>query len=241
MLKLKRVLLIALFLVSVVAGASHVSAVPLFSDTSKQAVFLSPLERWMPTWDLNGYIVQLEHAGYHVDVVLNENVSLAFLSVELAKYDVIIMRTDSFGDEGVSFYCSGEPVTSLTRTTYAGEISSRELQVAACVGFSSMFLERSYPAHSLRPGLVYMLASETADLSQAFLASGSSVFLGYYDDFTLRFGRMDALSIKMFTYLSQGYPVKDALIQLRLYLEAGHGKTASWLLPSWSGDGNFKI
>jgi hypothetical protein len=238
---LKGLLLIALFFLSVIGAASYASAMPLFSGASKQALFLSPLEAWMPTWNLEEYVSQLEHAGYHVDVLLNENVSISFLKTGLANYDLIILRTDSFFHEGIHYYCSGEPVTYQTSTVFANEISSHELQVGACLAFSVVFLEDNYPAGSLRHGLVYAIGSTTDELSDAFLSGGSAVFLGYDATFRLDWGQIDALSIMLFTYMSQGYSVEDAMNQLNMYLYTGHGTTNDWLLPYWTGDGNFKI
>jgi hypothetical protein len=203
-------------------------------------VFLSPLESWMPTWNLDSYVSLLERAGYHVDVLLNGDVSISFLRVGLAKYDLIILRTDSFGQESINYYCSGEQVTPQTLTKFANEISSKELQVGVCVGFSSIFLQNSYPKGSLH-GLVYVLASGAAELSSVFLGAGASVFISFNQFFTLRFGRMDAFSQAFFKYLSRGYSVKDAQQELNIYLKIGHGNTASWPQLDWKGDGNYKI
>jgi hypothetical protein len=240
-LALKRVLLIALFFLSAVAGTNHVAALPLFSETGKQAVFLSPMERGMPTWDLEGYVFQLERAGYRVDVLFDENVSISFLKTGLANYDIIILRTDSFDDEGVSYYCSGEPVTTKTRTTFAAEISSGELQVGACVGFTVAFLKHNYPANSLRPGLVFAIGGLTAGLSSLFLEGGCSAFVGYNEILGSQWGRLDALSIGLLRYLSQGYTLKDALNELDSYIHWGHGNSATWPSLYWRGDGDFKI
>jgi len=237
---LKRILLITLCVLTVAAGVGQSHAAPFFSGTSKQAVFLSPLERWMPTWNLDAYVLPLQHAGYKVDIMLNENVSIAFLRTELAKYDVIILRTDSFGYEGFDFYCSGEPVAKA-RTKFAAEISSRELQVGVCVGFSTLFLKNNYPPNSLPHSFVYAVGSTTAALSSTFLAAGATMFIGYYDDRSLQWGRIDALSERLFDYLSQGYSVNDAIIRLTRYLNTGHGSTATWPMLYCSGDGTFKI
>jgi hypothetical protein len=195
----------------------------------------------MPTWNMNGYVSQLEHTGYQVDILLNENVSITFLKSELADYDLIILRTDSFVQEGASYYCSGDPVTTETSATFASEISLGELQIGACLGFNTKFLQHNYPAGSLRPGLVYAVGGYTAELSWAFLAAGASAFIGYDGSFSLGWGRVDAMSIKMLGYLSQGYAVEDAVIQLYIYLNTGHGVTADWPSPYWSGDGSYKI
>jgi hypothetical protein len=240
-LALKEVLLIALFFLSAVAGTNHVAALPLFSETGKQAVFLSPMERWMPTWDLEGYVFYLERAGYDVDVLLNENVSISFLKTGLANYDIIILRTDSFDDEGASYYCSGEPVTAKTRATFAAEILSGEIQVGVCVGFTAAFLKHNYPANSLRPGLAFAIGSLTADFSSLFLEGGCSAFVGYNDLLSLQWGRLDALSIGLLRYLSQGYTVGDALKKLDSYIHWGHGNSATWPSLYLSGDGDFKI
>jgi hypothetical protein len=199
------------------------------------------MERWMPTWDLEGYVFHLERAGYHVDVLLEENVSISFLKTGLANYDIIILRTDSFDDEGVSYYCSGEPDTIKTRSAFAAEISLGELQVGECVGFSEAFLKHNYPASRLRPGLVFAIGGLTADLSSLFLEGGSSAFVGYNDLVGLQWGRLDALSITVLRYLSEGYTLKDALKQLDSYIHLGHGKTATWPSLNWSGNGDFKI
>ena len=214
---------------------------PSFSDTTKQALFLSPIEQFSPTWDLQGYVYPLEHAGYHVDVLLNENVSIAFLKTGLANYDLIILRTESFTIEGTGYFCSGEPVTSQTSTALAQEIQSREVAVSACVGFSYLFIKHNYAAKSLRPGLVYVLGSATIELSPAFLENGASVFVGYQEECSLGWGQLDAISIKLFGFMSQGYSVKEAMIQLYIYLSTGHGSAEDWSLPSWVGNGDFKI
>lgn len=194
----------------------------------------------MPTYDMDQYVSELQNAGYHVDVMLNSQVSVAFLQTGLAKYDLIILRTDSFYFEGLNYYCSGDTVTTKTRSTFTNEISAHEMKVAACLGFSMIFIQHNYPAGSLH-GLVYVPGSVTTDLAGPFLAAGASAFIGYELDFSAGWGRLDALSIKMLGYLAQGYDVSDALIKLQIYLHTGHGDTADWILPVSAGDGNFKI
>jgi hypothetical protein len=233
-------LAVTLCVLCLAAAASQAVAVPLFSETNKQAVFLSPLEQWWPTWNLAGYVYPLEKVGYHVDVLVNENVSIAFLKTELAKYDVIIMRTASFSYEGVNFLCSGEPITSNT-TAYASGISSNELHIGVCLGFSSLFLRHNYGADSLRHGLVFMLGSGAAELSSVFLSAGSAAFVGFYESFSMGWGSMDAFTQAFLKYLSEGNTVKEAIVELDMYLYSGHGSTANWLLPYWSGDGDFKL
>lgn len=194
----------------------------------------------MPTWNLQGYLSPLEHAGYHVDVLLNENVSISFLAGNLTNYDIIILRTTWFQSEGTTYYCSGEPVNQAS-TAFAGEITSKELGIDICVGFTALFLQSSYPPGSLRHGLVYVLGPVGDELSAVFLAAGASVFIGYHEDFPLMWGRMDAFSQALFRFLSQGLTVRDSVAQLYLYLIRGHGATATWPHPYWSGDGKFKI
>ena len=234
---LKRVLLIALFVVSVVAGASQAAALPLFTESSKRAVFLSPLEGWMPTWNLDTYVTLLERAGYSVDVLLNENVTIAFLETQLVDYDIIILRTQSFEWRGTSYFCSGEPATIQTRNE---PTVLSEVRVDVCTGFTAAFLQRNYPADSLRHGLVYVLGSSTAELAPVFLGAGSSVFIGYEDEFTLGWGRMDAFSQALFRYLCD-YNVRDAVARLYGYLNTGHGRDGKWPMIFWKGDGTFKI
>lgn len=235
------VLATTLCLLSFVAVTNVAFAVPFFAETVKQAVFLSPLEEWIPTWHLEEYVSILEQAGYQVDVFLSENVSISFLKTRLADYDIIVLRTDSFTDEGINYYCSGEPATFEAREEYAGEISTREIQVGACVGFSAAFIQNNYPANSLRNGLVEVIDGYSADLSSAFLKAGSATYMGYYDAGSLAWGRMDALSIKWMKYLAQGYTVKDATLQLYLYLNQGHGNSVAWPAVFLYGDGDFKI
>jgi hypothetical protein len=239
----KRFLLATLFILSVVLAAGQAVAAPSSGETSKQAVFLSPLERWMPTWNLDSYVLLLERAGYHVDVLLNEGVSISFLRAGLAKYDLIILRTESFSNEEVNFYCSGEPVTRQARTTFANEISSHELQVGVCVGFSLIFLQNSYPANSLRAGLVYTVGSFTEELSSFFLEAGAKIFVTPQstDGYTLQWGRADAFSLQLFKYLSRGSTVKDAIAQLKTYLHTGHGESVDWPMLYCRGDETFKI
>lgn len=196
----------------------------------------------MPTWNLNGYVSQLERAGYQVETLFDGNVSIAFLRTKLAGYDLIILRTDTFVEETFGqFYCSGETINATTAKTFADEISSREIKIGACLGFSAAFLQHSYPMNSLRDSLVYVIASNSNLLSSVFLTAGASAFIGYDQDFTLSWGRIDALSTKLLRYLAEGFSVKNAIIQLFIYLHTGHGRTADWLTPTWSGDGDYTI
>jgi hypothetical protein len=236
---LKKVLLTALFIVSVIASTGHANALPSFGEAEKRAVFLSPVEQWIPTWNLPAYLSPLEHAGYHVDVLLNENVSISFLAENLTNYDIIILRTTWFQSEGIYYYCSGEPVNE-TSTTFAGEISSKELGIDICVGFTALFLQSSYSPGSLH-GLVYVLGASGDQISNAFLIAGASVFIGYSEDTYLMWGQIDASSQTLFGFLSQGSTARDSVAQLYFYLCSGHGSTATWILPHWEGDGKFKI
>ena len=197
----------------------------------------------MPTWNLESYVSLLERSGYHVDVLLNEGVSISFLRAGLAKYDLIMLRTESFSNEEVNFYCSGEPVTRQARTTFANEISSHELQVGVCVGFSLIFLQNSYPANSLRAGLVYTVGSFTEELSSFFLEAGAKIFVTPQstDGYTLQWGRADAFSLQLFKYLSRGSTVKDAIAQLKTYLHTGHGESVDWPMLYCRGDETLKI
>jgi len=237
---LKRILLLILCILTVTAGITNVAAAPFFTGTSRLAAFMSPLERSMPTWHQDWYVSMLENAGYKVDILLNEDVSISFLQTGLAKYDVVILRTDYFVGEGFDFFCSGEP-TKKAQSTFASEISSHEIEVGECVGFSLLFLMNNYPAGSLH-GLVYVVSGASAELAAGFTKAGASVFIGYYEDmYGLAWGRMDVLAIQVLKYMSRGASVKDAMNQLYQYLVQGHGVTAT--LPSiyWSGDGDFKI
>jgi len=240
-LTLKPFLLAALFVLFTVSGAGQAVALSSSSETGKQAVILSPLEGWMQTWNMETYLFLLQHAGYKVDVLLNEQVSISFLKAGLAKYDLIILRTDFINDESASYYCSGEVVTSDTASTFANEISTGELKIGVCLGFSSLFLRHYYQSNSLKPGLVYVLAGASAELSSALLDAGASVFVGYDHVFTLQWGRMDAFSQAFLKYLARGYSVEDAQVELRLYLIMGHGVTADWPQMRLIGDLDYKI
>jgi len=243
---LKSILIITLCILSVAfAGMNHAFAVPVFMGGGGRAAFLSPLERWMPTWGLDDYVSLLESAGYMVDVLVNEDVSVPFMKTALSSYDLIILRTDAFTLEGTAYWCTGEEVTITSfqqlNTTYATEIAAHELELsAACVGFSPTFIHDYYPAGSLH-GLVYGLGSISMELSSAFISAGASVFLGFSNDIPLTWGRMDAFSIKFFSYMSQGDTVIDAKANLYSYLNRGHGVTASWIQLSYTGDGTFAL
>jgi hypothetical protein len=237
----KLVLAATLCLLSLVAATNEAFAMPSFAEAPKRAVFLSPLEDWYPTWNLNEYVSTIEQAGYQVDVFLGENVSIAFLKTGLSDYDVIIFRTDSFTSEGVNYYCSGEPPTTAARKEYAVEASNQEIEVGACVGFSHVFIRNHYPEGSLRKGLVFVIDGYSADLSFAFLKAGAAAYMGYYDARPLRFGCMDALSIKWLKFLGQGYTVKEAMLELYLYLSRGHGRDATWPSMFLEGDYGLRI
>jgi hypothetical protein len=239
-LNLRPLLFAALSVLFLLSAASPAVAGLSATATSKQAVILSPLESWMQTWNMATYVSLLEHAGYKVDVLQNEQVSISFLKTGLSKYDLIILRTDFYNDESLTYFCSGEPVTRDTAGTFASEIAAKELRVGVCLGFSILFLRDYYQSGSLR-GLVYALGGGTAELSGEFLRAGSSVFIGYDQAFSLQWGRMDAYSQQYFKYLVRGYSVKDAQVELRSYLITGHGVTADWPQFRWIGDGDYKI
>jgi len=233
-------LVVTLIVLCVAASVGQAHASPAFSESTKRAVFLSPLEGWYQTWNLDTYVSVLQKAGYQVDVFLNENVSIAFLETGLSNYDLIILRTDSFSYEGAQYFCAGDPVTPESPGTFAAQILLQEVHVSACVGFSLNFIQHNYSPGSLH-GLVYVLASSAYQLSYAFHSAGASVFVGFGTDFSLRWGRMDAMTQKFFSYLADGYSVNDASMRLSLYLYSGHGITANWVPISWVGDGNYKI
>jgi hypothetical protein len=236
-------LAITLLVLCTAASAGQTVASPAFSGTSKRAVFLSPLENWMPTWNIDSYVKPLESAGYAVDVVLGKNASMAFLSSQLPNYDIVILRTDAFDHEGRAYYCSGDdPFDSKTKTTYGGEISTRDLAIGACLGFSGTYMQHSYPAGSMRHGLFFALGSGLEELSAIMLTAGFDVFVTYsMSALSLQWGRYDALSEGFFKYLGQGSTVKNSIIELNQYLRRGHGLTADWPMIYYCGDGNFVL
>jgi hypothetical protein len=230
-----------LCILTVTAGITNVAATSLFSGTSRLAAFMSPLEATMPTWHMERYVSMLENAGYKVDVLLNGNVSLAFLETGLAKYDVIILRTDYFTGEGFNYFCAGDPATRQTRSTYAGEIAKQEAAVEECTGFSMLFIMNHYPAGSLH-GFFYVISGASAELASVLLKAGADAFIGYYEDiYGLAWGRMDALAIQVLKYMSAGASIRDAFIQLYRYLMTGHGVTATLPPIYWYGDGDYKL
>jgi hypothetical protein len=239
-MNLKSLLLITLCVLPLVTGISNGFAAPSFADATRRAVFLSPVEKTMPTWGFESYKSLLERAGYQVDVLLNENASISFFETGLAKYDLIILRTDSFTSEALRYYCAGDKADASARGTFAGEIALKEVMVSECVGFSILFLRNHYPASSLR-GLVIAIGSNTAELSTVFLKAGAAALIGYYDEHCMQWGTLDSYSLKLLYYLSKGYSVEGATIQLYIYLYTGHGKTADWILPYWAGNGSYKI
>ena len=245
-MNLKSLLLIALCVLPLVTGASSGFAAPSFVEppsfagTTKRAVFLSPLEKIEPTWGFETYKSLLEGAGYQVDVLLDGNASISFFETGLAKYDLIVLRTDSMVSEGLTYYCAGDKADGSARGTFAGEIALKEVLVGECVGFSTLFLVNHYPAGSLS-GLVIAVGSDTADLSTFFLQAGAAALIGFYGEHSSYWGILDSYSLKLLYYLSQGYSVESANIQLLIYLYTGHGKTADWIQPYWAGDGSYKI
>ena len=239
-MNLKSFLLIALCVLPLVTGISNGFAAPSFTATTKRAVFLSPLEKIEPTWGFDAYKSLLERAGYQVDILLDGDASISFFETGLAKYDLIVVRTDSIVSEGLTYYCAGDKADASARGTFAGEIGLKEVLVGQCVGFSTLFLRNHYPAGSLR-GLVIAIGSNTADLSTVFLGAGATALIGFYDEHYTQWGILDSYSLKLLYYLSQGYSVESANIQLYMYLYAGHGETADWILPYWAGDGSYKI
>ena len=239
-MNLKSVILIALCVLPLVTGISNGFAAPSFTATTKRAVFLSPLEKIEPTWGFSGYKTLLQRAGYQVDILLDGNASISFFETGLAKYDLIVLRTDSIVSEGLTYFCAGDKADASARGTFAGEIGLKEVLVGECVGFSTPFLQDHYPAGSLR-GLVIAVGSNTAELAGAFLRAGAAALIGFYDGHCTQWGNLDSYSLKLLYYLSEGYSVDSANIQLQLYLYTGHGQTADWILPYWAGDGSYKI
>ena len=245
-MNLKSLLLIALCVLPLLIGITNGFATPSFVEppsfagTTKRAVFLSPLEKIEPTWGFDSYKSLLESAGYQVDILLNDDASISFLETGLAKYDLIVLRTDTIVSEGFTYFCAGDKADASARGTFAGEIGLKEVLVGECVGFSPLFLQNHYPAGSLR-GLVIAVGSNTAELSTVLLKAGATALIGFYDEHCTQWGILDSYSLKVLYYLSQGYSVESANIELYIYLYSGHGKTADWILPYWAGDGTYKI
>ena len=233
--------IIALCGLAFAAGTSNGFAAPSFAGTTKQAIFISPLETSMSTWAIESQILQLERAGYHVDVVLDGNATISFFETGLSNYDLIVLRTDAFTWEGLRYYCAGDHPDNKARAALSGMIALKEVQVAACVGFNMLFLRHYYPAGSLRSGLVIMPSSFSAEIASVFLQAGAAAFIGYNEGHCMQWGYLDSFSLKILYYLSKGYSVADTMIQLYIYLHTGHGKSADWMMPESFGDGTYKI
>jgi hypothetical protein len=245
-MNLKSLLLIALCVLPLMIGISNGFATPSFVEppsfagTTKRALFISPIENTEPTWGFESYKSLLENAGYQVDILLDGDASISFFETGLAKYDLIVLRTDSIVSEGLTYFCAGDKADTSARGTFAGQIKLREVQVGACVGFSTLFVRDYYPAGSLR-GLVMAVGSHTAELSSVLLKAGAAAFVGFYDGYYTQWGHLDSYALKLLYYLSRGYSVQGAIIQLNLYLYTGHGVTVDWIQLYWDGNGSYKI
>jgi hypothetical protein len=217
-------------------GASTVAA--------KRAIILSPLEAAYPTWHISDLITSLRSAGYRVDVITNGQVSVQFLRTQLRGYSLIILRTDSFLAQGLTYYCTGMipvPPTGIIayQKAYASQIQARELQVSSCLAFSLLFLQHNYP--SGLNGLLYVVGANGQDLANPFLSAGGKVAIGYEDAVGVTWGRMDTMTLALFKYLTQGYTVIESFARVDAELHSGHGGTADWPEMYWLGNGDFKI
>jgi hypothetical protein len=214
------------------------------------AAFISPLERWFPTANIEHYMALLEGAGYSVDVILDEAASIEFFRSELSNYDLIVLRLDSFYYESLTYFCTGHTLEAdMAReraeyvTEYAAEISAHELSLAGpCVGFSMLYILHNYEKASLH-GLVVAFGSGTLELAAAFIEGGAAAFISYDSprEYSLTWGRYDLYTVTLLSILSEGYTVKNAIAEFNLRTNQGHGKTATWPTIYWDGDGDYTM
>jgi hypothetical protein len=216
---------------------------------SGTAAIISPLEKWEPTGNVD-YASVLEAAGYSVETILNDAASPAFFKTELANYDIIILRLDSFLYEGFSYFCTGVTVGATDAqqrndfaTQYATEITAHEISLKGpCVGFSMLYILHSYQKSSFR-GLVLALGPGTPELAAAFINNGAAAFITYDSpvEYSLQWGRYDLYTVTILSILTEGYTVRNAVAEFYNQAMRGHGVTADWPSIYWVGDGNYTI
>lgn len=212
------------------------------------AAIISPLEKDQPTWNIDGYVSSLEDAGYSVEVVADEAASLAFFRTELANYNLIILRLDSFYYEGFSYFCAGDSYDSFNpsqrtqyQSQYATELAAHEVSITGpCLGFSMAFILNSYQKHSFN-GLVIAYGFGAYELAASFINNGAAAFISYDSPANLSWGRFDSYAETLVTILAEGNTVRDAVAQFYLLAMRGHGLTATWPSIYWVGDGNYTI
>lgn len=212
------------------------------------AAIISPLEKDRPIWNIDGYVNSLEDAGYSVEVVADEAASLAFLGTELANYNLIILRLDSFYYEGFSYFCAGDnfdPFNPSQRaqyqSQYATELAAHEISTAGpCLGFSMRYILDNYHTHSFN-GLVIAYGPGTPELAASFINNGAAAFISYDSPTNLSWGRFDSYAETLVTTLAEGNTVRNAVAQFYLLAMRGHGLTATWPSIYWVGDGNYII
>lgn len=211
---------------------------------SKNALIFSPYEASVPTWHIDTLIASLRSAGYRVTVVTNAQASIQFLRTQLKGFSLIILRTDSFPGEGLTYYCTGQTPTLPTdvssyQKAYSGMIQKHEVQVSSCVGFSLIFLQDYYP--SGLSGLLYIVGPDGQDLANPWLKAGGSVAVGYQIDMSITWGRLDVMTLSFFKYLTQGYTVVESYARMDAELHANHGVSADWPAMWYDGNQNYKI
>ncbi len=207
-LSLASIILIGLLAISTILVASH----PLNVSAAKRAVILSPLSWLYPVAYLSRVISILNYAGFTVDVIENQLVTVDLFRHQLSDYSLIIWRTEAYQWNHQVFWYLGELTSSTSDGTYSQDIAEGRMDFHGfAAGIKWDFINYYYGSSGLAGRLVYILASRSLDVGWGFLRAGARNVIGYYGSISLQWGFGDFVTRFIFNYLSQGYTVDQTI------------------------------
>jgi hypothetical protein len=197
-------------LISAVVGV--LTAVP-YVHAAPKAVILSPLEFIEPMAYVGQMKSLLTSAGFTVEFLVNEQVSVDFFKTQLSNYKIIILRTEAYEWAHITYWYLGEFTTYQSVAKYAADIAAKRLNFDSFkAGFALQFVKDYYKSNPLPGSFVFLVASNSLLLASTFKSVGAAVVAGYYRPLNFGFGLVDHLTQLVIYFMErQGLTVKDGI------------------------------
>lgn len=185
---------------------------PPTASAAKRAVILSPLSWLYPIGYLGRLTSYLNSAGFTVDLIENQLVTVELFKHHLSDYNVIIWRTEAYEWNHKVFWYLGEFASPTSNDVYKDDIAAGRMDFHGfAAGIKWDFIAYYYGSSGLAGRLVYILASRSLDIGFGFLQAGAKDVIGYFGSISLQWGFGDFVTRLLFSYLSQGLTVDAAV------------------------------
>lgn len=237
-----------LLLVSSVLLVLFISTQAISVHAQPRAIILSPYENFSPFATAAQIKSTLGSAGFAVDIVNGQNVTVDLLKTVFKNYDFIIYRTGATCCAFVNYsfsFISGEPTNPATINKYASDISAGRVSYRTnqFLEITNNFLQYYYPPGSISANhLVFLYAPLSLRMGTLFKDAGVRTVIGYNGEISFQFGEGDEMAFYLTESLVTGSMVKDSVDLIRQLVTGRFSGTTNQLDSiGFYGDGKFKL